>query len=884
MTSRQMSDQATALGDDEAVTEIMIEKRVVDALAELDLPARVRLLTGASLWRTKPAPEVGLAAMVLSDGPAGVRGERADEREPSASLPCPSALAATWDERLLGRVGRLVAAQARAKGVQVVLGPTVNLHRSPLGGRHFECLAEDPLLTARVGGALVRGIQEAGVAATAKHYVANESETERFTVDVQVAERALREVYLAPFESLVVEAGAWVVMAAYNSVAGATMTENPLLRDPLKDLWGFDGVVVSDWFATRSVVPAARSGLDLVMPGPFGPWGQDLVAAVRSGEVAAEIVEDKVRRLLRLAARVGALTEPATAAVGATALMSGATSSGEPAGRAARAPADDGADPAGPRARAVLREAAAAGMVLLRNEGGLLPLADLASPPASGAPARRVARLAVIGPNATRPRGQGGGSATVLPPHLVDPAAGLRAALGDAVEVVTATGVRAEPWPDALTARNAVDPVSGEPGVRLRFFDEDGGEVRSERRLTGRLLFIEDPELGRSERVEVAARIRARSTGRHAVGIAGVGEFELRVLVDGAETVLFDGCIDPPDGNLVAGFLRPPVWWDGVELAAGQEALITMRHTLPAGLPLASFGLLAEEPWLPADEELEAAVTLAAGADAAIVVVGTSERAESEGVDRAALALADGQDELVRRVAAANPRTVVVVNAGAPVLLPWRDEVPAVLLSWFPGQEFGGALADVLLGHAEPGGRLPTTWPAEERDCPVLSVTPTDGVLDYGEGLHIGYRGWARRGAPAPAYPFGHGLGYTTWSYESLAAPAAVPAGRAAQVHVTVRNTGARRGRAVVQAYLSRAESVVERPALWLAGFAVVDAAPGQSVTVPVDLAARSFEHWRPASAGAEGGWAAEAGAFELRVGPSSVALPLHATLRLDDR
>ncbi|WP_307874004.1 glycoside hydrolase family 3 N-terminal domain-containing protein, partial [Frankia sp. AgB1.9] len=288
-----------------------VEKLVVEALAGLDLAARVRLLTGATFWRTRPAPEVGLEAMVLSDGPAGVRGERADEREPSASLPCPSALAATWDESLLRRVGRLVAAQARAKGVHVVLGPTVNLHRSPLGGRHFECLAEDPLLTARAGGALVRGIQDGGVAATVKHYVANESETDRFTVDARVDERALREVYLAPFESLVTEAGAWAVMAAYNSVAGVTMTENPLLRDPLKDLWGFDGVVVSDWFATRSAVPAALSGLDLVMPGPFGPWGPALVAAVESGEVPAELVEDKARRLLRLAARVGALTDAA---------------------------------------------------------------------------------------------------------------------------------------------------------------------------------------------------------------------------------------------------------------------------------------------------------------------------------------------------------------------------------------------------------------------------------------------------------------------------------------------------------------------------------------------------------------------------------------------
>ncbi|MBL7551857.1 glycoside hydrolase family 3 C-terminal domain-containing protein, partial [Frankia sp. AgB1.9] len=281
----------------------------------------------------------------------------------------------------------------------------------------------------------------------------------------------------------------------------------------------------------------------------------------------------------------------------------------------------------------------------------------------------------------------------------------------------------------------------------------------------------------------------------------------------------------------------------------------------------------------PPDVEFESAVELAAAADAVVVVVGTSDRAESEGVDRTGLALPEGQDELVRRVAAVNPRTVVVVNAGAPVALPWRDEVAAVLLSWFPGQEFGAALADVLLGRAEPGGRLPTTWPDRAEDCPVLSVTPVDGALDYAEGVHLGYRGWARRDGPAPAYPFGHGLGYTTWSYEALDATAVVRAGESAQVNVTVRNTGARPGRTVVQAYLSRPSSGVERPALWLAGFAAVDAAAGQAVTVPVRLTGRVFEHWRPAAAGADAGWLAEPGAFELRVGPSSASLPLGTTL-----
>ena len=250
-----------------------VAERVESALGKLDLAQKVRLLTGSGFWGTYPEPLIGLRTMILSDGPAGVRGVTWDERETSVNVPSPTSLAATWDEPLVERIGALLAGEARRKGVDVLLAPTVNLHRTPLGGRHFECYSEDPLLTARIGTAYVRGVQSGGVAATVKHYVANDSETERMTVDVRVDERTLRELYLAPFEEIVRDARPWLVMAAYNGVNGATMTENPLLADPLKSGWGFDGVVVSDWLATTSTAESGRAALDLVMPGPDGPWG-----------------------------------------------------------------------------------------------------------------------------------------------------------------------------------------------------------------------------------------------------------------------------------------------------------------------------------------------------------------------------------------------------------------------------------------------------------------------------------------------------------------------------------------------------------------------------------------------------------------------------------
>jgi beta-glucosidase len=839
-----------------------LEARIVALLGRLDLAGKVRLLTGASTWTTWAEPALGLRTMVLSDGPAGVRGRSWDERQPSVSLPAPTAMAASWDEDLVEQVGGLLAAEARAKGVDVLLGPTINLHRSPLGGRHFECFSEDPLLTARIGAAYVRGVQAGGVAATAKHYVANDSESERFTVDVRVDERALRELYLAPFEHLVREAGAWAVMAAYNGVNGATMTEHPLLADPLKGEWGFDGVVVSDWRATRTTEAAGRAALDLVMPGPDGPWGDRLVAAVRAGAVPESAVDDKVRRLFRLAARVGAL-EGAPPAVAAGPPGGVVDNPGPPDPGSATLPVRGPQHPAGLAparsvARVLARDVAVAGMVLVRNQGELLPL---------GVDGLR--RVAVVGPNAAEPCVQGGGSATVYPASVVSPLDGLRAALGAGVGVGHATGARNRRGLRPVDDGQVTDPDTGRPGLRVRFRDAGGMVVHSERRLTGRLFYAGEEVVRRSATVEVVARLLARVGGDHGCGVAGVGRFRLAA----GDTVLVDEAVaaDPGDAG---GLLAAPQRAGRLRLAAGEEVELTLTHRLEPGASAAMLTLGVEEPALPDDQELERAAALAGGADAAVVVVGTTEEIESEGYDRASLALPGGQDELVRRVAAANPRTVVVVNAGSPVELPWRDAVPAVLLAWFPGQEFGNALADVLLGRVEPGGRLPTTWPAAEADVPVLATRPVDGRLEYREGINVGYRAWARAGT-APAFPFGHGLGYTSWAYEGIAAPATAAPGEPVSVEVRLRNRGPRPGREVVQAYLSRPASAVERPALWLAGFAAVQADPGQAVSAHLRLDPRAFQHWSPEA----GAWATEPGPFLLSAGRSAGDRPLTAEI-----
>ncbi|HEX3213705.1 MAG TPA: glycoside hydrolase family 3 C-terminal domain-containing protein, partial [Actinomycetota bacterium] len=557
----------------------------------------------------------------------------------------------------------------------------------------------------------------------------------------------LRELYLAPFEHLVREAGAWMVMAAYNGVNGPTMTESPLLVDPLKGEWGFDGVVVSDWHATRSLAAAGPSLTDLAMPGPDGPWGDDLVAAVRDGSIPETAVDDKVRRLLCLAARVGALEEVGPGAVDSPA---------HPVSRSATLPLRGAAIPAGwvTPGPVLAREAAAAGAVLVRNQG-LLPL-----DPAG------LTRVAVVGPGAVRPRSQGGGSATVFPVAVVSPVEGLEAALGAGAEVVHGPGARIRRGPEPVTAGQVTDPETGEPGLAVRFLDADGAVLQAEHRLAGKLIWLGLEVLRRTARIEVAARLRARVGGEHGIGVAGTGRFRLTA----GDRVLVDERIRPETDD-AAGLLAAPRRGGRLALAEGDEVDLTVVHHVEDGAA-ASVTLAVEEPSPPEDEELADAVALAVGADVAVVVVGTTAEIESEGYDRASLALPGRQDELVRAVAAANPRTVVVVNAGSPVELPWRDQVPAILLSWFPGQEFGHALADVLLGRVEPGGRLPTTWPARQADVPVLDTRPVAGRLEYREGLHVGYRAWARAGT-GPAFPFGHGLGYTTWAYQGLEAPAA---------------------------------------------------------------------------------------------------------------
>lgn len=574
-----------------------MQDEIENLAGQMTIQEKVSLLAGSDFWHTPAVERLGIPALKVTDGPNGARGESFTDGVKAACFPVGIALASTWNTGLVERVGQALGQEAKTKGAHVLLAPTVNIHRSPLAGRNFECYSEDPYLTSRMAVAYIRGVQSQGVGAAVKHFVCNDSEFERLTISSEVRERPLREIYLPPFKAAVQEAGSWAVMSSYNKVNGSFASENSyLLTQILRDEWGFDGVVMSDWFGTHSTAPSVNAGLDLEMPG-LPLWrGEALIRAVERGEVEEATIDEHVRRLLRLFTRVGVFERPG-------------------------AVAEQAID--APEHRILIREAAAEGIVLLKNAGNTLPLQR-----------EQLKSLAIIGPNAKTARIMGGGSSRVTAHYAVTPFEGVLAKLAASVNV---------------------------------YYEQ--------------------------------------------------------------------GCSNDKPSSA-----------DEPDLLAGDE-----RDE--AGLNVDSLGRAA---------------ALAAAADVALVFAGLSGEWESEGFDRPDMDLPGLQNELIERVAAANARTVVVLNTGSPSTMPWLDKVAALVQAWYPGQECGNAIADVLFGDVTPSGKLPQTFPVRLEDNPAYINYPGEnGKVYYGEGLFVGYRYYERKRI-APLFPFGFGLSYTTFSYSSL--------------------------------------------------------------------------------------------------------------------
>jgi beta-glucosidase len=806
-------------------------------LEQLTLEEKVALLAGASIWYTVPVERLGIGALKVTDGPNGARGDGLfTSGTPTACLPVGIALAATWNTELVRQVGQLLGEESLAKGARVLLGPTVNIHRSTLNGRNFECYSEDPYLAARMAVAYINGLQSQGVGASVKHFAGNNSEFERNTISSEIGERALREIYLPAFEAAVKEAGAWTVMAAYNKVNGTFACEHPeLLTKILKEEWGFEGVVISDWFGTHSTAAALNAGLDLEMPGPTRWRGARLVQAVEDGEVSEADITAAAERILHLLER-------------AEALLPGAES------RAAKEEEVLNL----PEHRAIARRAASESIVLLKNQGDLLPLDPNA-----------LRRVAIIGPNARTAQIMGGGSAQVNAYYAVTPFDGIAAQLGSGVELGYETGCTNHKYlpliPLGQTAQatyyNSLD-LSGEPLWQSALASSD-------------VIWLGDIGPGvdpASFSVRIEGSFTPEVTGDYQLGLMSSGLS--RLYLNGEEIIDNWSAQRRGDAYFGTGSTEKLAV---VTLTGGEPVDLTIEYSRQSAgvIPGVRLGGMPVAP----EDSIARAASLAGESDVALVFVGSNSDWESEGADRHDMDLVGRQAELIEAVAAANPRTVVVVQTGSPVVMPWLDAPAAVLQAWFPGQECGNAIADVLFGKVDATGRLPQTFPQRLQDNPAYINYPGEnGKVTYGEGIFVGYRYYDKKEVK-PLFPFGFGLSYTDFEYDNLRLSSdSVTPDDSLGVTVDIRNTGASAGTEVVQLYVRDDESAVLRPPKELKGFAKVALKPGETRTVSFDLDRRALAYWDDL----EHSWTAEAGEFQVLVGRSAEDIRLTASFTLD--
>ncbi len=795
----------------------------IDALLDqMTTEEMVGLLGGSDIWHTTPVERLGVPRLRVTDGPAGARGTSFTNGPASVNVPCGTALAATWNPTLVEEIGHLLGLETRSKGARVLLAPTINLHRTPIGGRNFECMSEDPYLTARTAVAYVKGVQAEGVACCTKHFVGNDTEFERMSIDSRIDERTLRENYLAPFEAVVKEAGTLAIMTAYNKVNGPHAADSrELITDILRGEWGFDGIVMSDWFGLHSTVEGIHAGLDLEMPGPPIHRGQLLVEALNNGTADKTEVREAARRMLTFLDRMGAFED------------------GEPGPELTR---DEPAD------RALLRSTAAATMVLLKNDNAALPLQ-----PAS------LGKVAVIGPNALPGQIMGGGSAFVNAVHWSSPLRAIESRLGSNVSY--ARGCLTHRQLPQLE-RDLLGPITFDYyakglGTDLTITESGAGL---------KMMWMSEPAPGIPvDGFGVIARtaFTPNVSGEWTFGVTSQGDG--KIFIDDQVVV------DDTGGKAGGSFFGMGKFEHTGTITLDASRTYNLRVEYQR-TEMGMFGAINVGALAPIKGDLVAeAVDLAHDCDVSIVIVGTNDDWECEGYDRTTIDLPGEQDHLISQVAAVSKHTIVVVNAGSPVAMPWLNDVDAVLYTWFPGQEFGDALVDVLLGDSEPGGRLPVTFPRRLEDMPAAEHYPgRNGVANYIEGRLMGY-GWYDTVGREPLFPFGFGLGYSTFDLSNVAMT------NDGNVTATVTNTGTLPGSDVVQIYARTVSAEgdtsqpKDQPLQRLAGFArTTTLAPGATATVTIMIDPRAHQTWDTSTHA----WVPTTGTHELHIGSHSRALP----------
>ncbi|KAM3086084.1 hypothetical protein ACMFMF_000038 [Clarireedia jacksonii] len=823
--------------------------------ASLSLEEQVSLLVAADFWRSKSIPSKGIPAFKTSDGPNGARGAIFKAGTKAALFPCGISLAATWNTDLIYEVGQHLADETKARSAHVLLAPTVCLHRGPLGGRNFESFSEDPFLTGKLAVAYIKGLQEKGVAATIKHFVANEQETHRLTINSVVPERALRELYLRPFEMAVREANPWAVMSSYNLINGVHADSNEhTLKRILRGEWKYDGMVMSDWGGTNSIVESIEAGCDIEMPVSTKWRGQKAIDAINDGRLSREAVEKAAANVLYLVERTrGSDMTPEAAE------------------------AEDDRE----ETRQLIRELGVEGLTLLKNDGDVLPIKPSET------------KIAVIGPNANRAIAGGGGSASLNPYYNTIPLESIRAVPGK--EITYSLGCHTYKW--LPLAADYCTTASGQQGVSLEFYvgDKFEGEPRVIQRRTNTDLFLWDSvpeEVNPVWSCKAKTILTPTTTGLHTMSFSSVGPG--RLLVNGEVKVDLWNWTDLGEAMFSGS---KDILFD-IQLEANVPVEVVAETTNEIR-PLYKQAQLNQTHatggcrigYKEADQEdyLLSAINAAKSSDVAIVIVGLDAEWESEGYDRQTMDLpVDGsQDRLIEEVVKANPRTIVVNQSGSPITMPWVDRVPAILQAWYQGQEAGNALADVLFGVKSPSGKLPTTFPRRLQDNPTYHNWPGENLrVLYGEGLYIGYRHYDRIQLP-PLFPFGHGLSYTTFSYgaPTLSSPVLSPSSNIT-LSIPITNTGARKGKEIVQLYIHDPKSALPRPEKELKGWAKVELDVGQTKSVDIEIGRLSVGYWDEGAAEGEdetGRWVAERGEFECWVGASAGDIRHRISFEVED-
>jgi beta-glucosidase len=802
-----------------------IEQRVDSILSRMTLQQKIDMLGGVDDFYVRDFPDLNLRRLKMADGPLGVR-----NYGPATTMAGGISLAATWDPELAEHVGTEIGRDARARGVHFMLGPGVNIYRAPMNGRNFEYFGEDPFLASRIAVGYIEGMQSQGVSATIKHFMGNNSEFDRHNTDSIIDERTMREIYLPTFEAAVKEAHVGAIMDSYNLTNGAHMTQNGYLNtDVAKKEWRFDGIMMSDWTSTYDAIADANGGLDLEMPSGVFLNRKNLEPAIQQGKVSVATIDDKIRRILRTAVRFGWLDRDQT-------------------------------DYSIPRfnmhGRQVALQSAREGIVLLKNDGNLLPLDKTI-----------IKSIAVIGPDAYPAVPVGGGSARVQPFAAVSFLEGISNFLGSNTKVLYSRGIpKLGELADATQFSTAGN--NGHPGVSAEYFANkqlQGAPLvtRTEQHIN---LGIDSktnfPDGTQSSRW--TGYFTPQSSGPHDVFVASTGEDGgfFRLYVD--DKLVFDNWASS----------KALVSYTTFPLEVKPHKVVLEQHGRGDWLGVRlQMGIVRQGKYVDAD-----AKKLAANADAVVLAVGFDYASESEGADRT-FGLPPGQDELIQEIAAANKNTIIVVTSGGNVETnAWLDLVPATLEAWYPGQEGGTALAEILFGDVDPSARLPVTFERRWEDNPVHdSYYPQPGTnrIVYKEGLFVGYRGYEHNGTK-PLFPFGYGLSYTTFKYSNLE----IKPGRASgnyQVALDVTNTGQREGAEVVQVYVSDTHAKVPRPAKELKGFSRIALHPGDTKRVTVPLDSRAFSYY---DADAKQ-WRIDPDSFDVLVGHSSEQIELRGNITL---